>query len=337
MTRPERVIGNLNRALHALLDDDPRAYVIGEDVADPYGGAFKATRGLSDRHPERVISSPISEGGIVGVAAGLALTGNHPVVEMMFSDFAALAFDQLLNFASKSVSMYGRTVPMSMVVRCPTGGNRGYGPTHSQSLQKHFIGIPALSLHEMSPFHDNADVLTAMLSSEQPCMLFEDKTLYARTMHQGGIVDDLFRYELLDDPSRTARVFPVDCADPDWIILAPGGLTERAVAAMRTLLLEEEVTCELLVPSRLHPFTVEPLLETLSRARRICVAEDSAAGGTWGEMLAQQLHQHLWHRLAQPVLLLSARPSVIPTAAHLEHTVLLQAPALRRALTEASQ
>lgn len=125
MTRRQRVAENLNSALHHLLGAHPGTYLIGEDVADPYGGAFKVTRGLSDRFPDRVLSSPLSEGGIAGVGAGLALAGNRSVVEMMFSDFAALAFDPLLNFAAKSVSMYGRRVPMSMVVRCPTGGNRG--------------------------------------------------------------------------------------------------------------------------------------------------------------------------------------------------------------------
>ncbi|MEU6162846.1 alpha-ketoacid dehydrogenase subunit beta [Streptomyces tanashiensis] len=337
MTRRERVAENLNRALHTLLDNDPSAYVIGEDISDPYGGAFKVTKGLSDRHPGRVLSSPISEGGIAGAGAGLALAGSRPVVEMMFSDFAALAFDQLLNFASKSVSMYGRTVPMSMVVRCPTGGNRGYGPTHSQSIQKHFIGIPGLNLYEASPFHDNVDVFTAMLGHEQPCVLFEDKVLYTRTMHTDGVVDALFRYELIGDDNPTARVFPVDSGDPDWIVIAPGGLTERVTGAMRSLLLDEELTCELLVPSRLYPFDVQPLLPLLSRTRRICVVEDGAAGGTWGEMLAQQLHEHLWGRLSRPVLLLSAEASIIPTAAHLEREVILQEMTIHRVIAEASQ
>ncbi|MCF2436129.1 alpha-ketoacid dehydrogenase subunit beta [Streptomyces thinghirensis] len=186
MTRRQRVAENLNSALHHLLGAHPGTYLIGEDVADPYGGAFKVTRGLSDRFPDRVLSSPLSEGGIAGVGAGLALAGNRSVVEMMFSDLAALAFDPLLNFAAKSVSMYGRRVPMSMVVRCPTGGNRGYGPTHSQSLQKHFLGIPSLHLREVSLFHDNQRVLTAMLDREEPGVLFEDKVLYTRAMYQAG-------------------------------------------------------------------------------------------------------------------------------------------------------
>lgn len=337
MTRRERVAENLNRALHTLLDTDPSAYVLGEDIADPYGGAFKVTKGLSDRHPERVITTPLSESGITGVGAGLALAGNRPVVEMMFADFASLAFDQLLNFASKSVSMYGRRIPLSMVVRCPTGGNRGYGPTHSQSIQKHFIGIPELSLYETTPFHDNHDVFTAMLDREQPCVLFEDKVLYTRPLFTDGVVDELFCYELIGDDNPTAHVRPVDEAEPDWIVIAPGGLAERAVEAMRSLLLEEELSCELLVPSRLYPFDLSALLPVLSRTRGICVVEDGTADGTWGELLAQQAHTRLWGRLRQPVLLLSAEPSIIPTAAHLEREVILQSRTVHRAIAEASK
>ena len=142
----ERVRENLNNALKLLLEQDERVFLLGEDVVDPYGGAFKVTRGLSSRFPGRVVSTPISEGAIAGVAGGLALSGSRPIAEVMFADFAGLCFDQLYNFASKSVAMYGRRQPMHMVMRCPVGGNRGYGPTHSQSPQKHFIGIPHLTV-----------------------------------------------------------------------------------------------------------------------------------------------------------------------------------------------
>ena len=146
--------GNLNRGLHTVFANDPRVYLLGEDVLDPYGGAFKVTRGLSTRYPDRVLTTPISEGAIVGVGNGLALAGDRAIVEVMFGDFVTLAFDQIVNFAAKSVAMYGRRLPMHLVVRCPVGGNRGYGPTHSQCPQKHFVGVPDLALFEVSPFRE---------------------------------------------------------------------------------------------------------------------------------------------------------------------------------------
>ena len=107
-----RVSQNLNQALHDVLAEIPDLYLLGEDIADPYGGAFKVTKGLSTRFPDRVLTTPLSEGGLVGVAAGLALAGQRAIAEIMFGDFVSLAFDQIVNFASKSVSMYGRRVPM---------------------------------------------------------------------------------------------------------------------------------------------------------------------------------------------------------------------------------
>ncbi|GAA3124923.1 transketolase C-terminal domain-containing protein [Planomonospora alba] len=325
-----RVAENLNAALHGLLDDDPAAYVLGEDVLDPYGGAFKITRGLSTRFPGRVITTPISEGALTGVAAGLALAGNTAVAEIMFGDFATLAFDQLCNFAAKSVSMYGSRLPLRMIVRCPTGGGRGYGPTHSQSLQKHFVGVPGLALYEMSPFHDNREVLAAMVERGEPCLFFEDKVLYTRPAGQAG---PLLRVRRDGDLAVVEPVVPELADRPDCVIVAPGGTAHRAMEAMRSLLLEEEIACRLLVPSRLYPLDAEALLPHLGRV--VLVAEESAPGGAWGAEVAHQVHQRAWERLRGPVRLVCSRASVIPTAAHLEREVLVSAPAIHRAVREA--
>ncbi|MFF5243533.1 alpha-ketoacid dehydrogenase subunit beta [Streptosporangium sp. NPDC000095] len=323
-----RVAENLNAALHGLLNDDHTAYVLGEDILDPYGGAFKITKGLSTRFPERVIGTPISEGALTGVAAGLALAGNTAVAEIMFGDFVALAFDQLCNFAGKSVSMYGRRLPLRMVVRCPTGGGRGYGPTHSQSLQKHFVGMPGLSLYEMSPFHDNRAVFAAMLERGEPCVFFEDKVLYTRQMER---VDPLF---LMRRDGDLAVVDIRDAGDrPDCVVIAPGGMVHRVLGAMRSLMMEEEISARLLVPSRLYPLDVDTLLPHLGDV--VLVAEESTAGGTWGSEVAHLLHARLWDRLRGPVRLVHSQDSVIPTAAHLENEVLAGESTIHHAVREA--
>jgi pyruvate/2-oxoglutarate/acetoin dehydrogenase E1 component len=330
----ERVVENLNQALHALMADDPGLTLLGEDLVDPYGGAFKVTRGLSGRWPDRVLSTPLSEGGIVGVAGGLALAGQSAIVEIMFSDFVALAFDQILNFASKSTAMYGRRVPMRLVVRCPTGGNRGYGPTHSQSPQKHFVGIPGLSLHEVSPFHDNRTVLAGMLATGRPGLLFEDKVLYTNRMYADGVVDELFRYDLIGPDADVARVWVDDPGQADCVLVVPGGLAARAVSVARELLLRDDIVCQVLVPSRLWPVDADTLLPPIARAGRVVVAEESTAGGTWGAELAQAVHARLWGTLRAPVRLVHSADRVIPTAAHLERTVLVQDTDIHRAVKE---
>jgi pyruvate/2-oxoglutarate/acetoin dehydrogenase E1 component len=196
--KQERVVENLNRALHEVFAEDPHVFFIGEDVLDPYGGAFRVSHGLSTKFPDRVLTTPISEAAIVGFAGGLSLMGNKPIVEIMFGDFVTLAYDQIVNFISKSVTMYGEPYELNCVVRVPIGGGRGYGPTHSQSLQKHFIGIPNLDLYELSPFHDNAEIFRRITNVGRPCLFFEDKVLYTRDMFRDGRVDDLFSFEYLD-------------------------------------------------------------------------------------------------------------------------------------------
>jgi pyruvate/2-oxoglutarate/acetoin dehydrogenase E1 component len=328
-----RVAENLNHALHETLEERPDAMVLGEDIADPYGGAFRVTKGLSSRFPGRVLSTPISEGGIVGAAAGIALAGGSAIVEMMFSDFTALAFDQITNFAAKSVTMYGRTVPVPLIVRCPTGGRRGYGPTHSQSLQKHFVGVPNLALYEVSPFHDNRALLPRLLDAGRPCLLFEDKVLYTARMFEDGRVDDLFTFDALDD--ETVRVHCGDPGDAACVLIAPGGLAHRALAAMRSLLVEQEITCKLLVPSRLYPLDPGPLLPSLATAELVCVVEDSTAGGTWGADLAHQIHAGLWGTLRRPVRLIHGADAVIPADPGLERQVVVQDTTIHRTVLEA--
>jgi len=327
-----RVAENLNRSLHTLFEDNPDLHLLGEDVVDPYGGAFKITRGLSTRFPDRVLATPLSEGGFVGVAAGLALAGVPAIAEIMFADFVTLAFDQIVNFASKSVSMYGRALPLPLLVRCPTGAGRGYGPTHSQSLQKHFIGVPGLSLYEISPFHDNLALLSGILAQAEPAVLFEDKILYTQPMFAGGRADELFSYDLPYPDPGTARVFLDDPDGADCVLIAPGGLAYRALRAMRALLLDDEISCLLLVPTRLHPFDLEPLMGQLKHARAIFVAEDSTAGGTWGAEIAHQVHQRMWGDLERPVTLIHSADSVIPAAAHLEQQVLVRDTTIHRTI-----
>ncbi|HEY0640792.1 MAG TPA: transketolase C-terminal domain-containing protein, partial [Pseudonocardiaceae bacterium] len=330
-----RVAENLNRALHSLFEREQRLYLLGEDVVDPYGGAFRITRGLSGRFPDRVLSTPLSEGGILGVGGGLALCGNKVIVEIMFGDFIALGFDQILNFASKSVSMYGTDVPMPLVVRCPVGGNRGYGPTHSQSPQKHFIGIPNLALYELSPFHDAGTLLDVAFGRRAPGILFEDKVLYTRRMVPPDRVDDLFRHRMLGERPGWAHAFPDGSTNPDVVVIAPGGVVHRAMDAARALRAENGRSVHVLTPAQLYPLDLGPVLPLLAAAGRVAVVEESTAGGTWGAEVARQLYERIWSSLRGPVLLLNSADSIIPTAGHLERRVLLGADDIREGLRAA--
>ena len=110
-----RVVDSINQALHELLEQDRSLHVLGEDILDPYGGAFKVTKGLSERFPERVLTTPISEACIVGLATGMAMRGKPTIVEVMFGDFLCLAMDQLLNHASKLAWVYDDQISVPLI------------------------------------------------------------------------------------------------------------------------------------------------------------------------------------------------------------------------------
>src|SRR6185369_2601495 len=147
--------------------------------------------------------------------------------------FIFLAIDQIVNFAAKSVTMYGGHLPHPVMFRCPVGGHRGYGPTHSQSVQKHFIGVPNLDLYELSPLHDMALHLPRIFARGNPALLFESKTLYAQPMCIDGRVDELFAFDFIDAEQLIARAF-IDTA-PQVLILCMGGMFPACLAAARQL------------------------------------------------------------------------------------------------------
>ena len=181
---PVTVRASINEALRRLLATDARVILLGEDLHDPYGGAFKVTAGLSTQFPERVLSTPIGEAGLVGASIGLALAGYRPVAEIMFADFLSLAMDQLYNHAVKFAMFDGVTVPL--VVRTPSGGRRGYGPTHSQSPEGLMTAVPGLTVVAPSHRHEAGHLLErAVLAWQAPVVFFEHKLLYGVTEDQG--------------------------------------------------------------------------------------------------------------------------------------------------------
>lgn len=168
----------IQQALVSEMDADERVVLLGEDIGS-YGGAFKVTRGLLDRYgPRRVIDTPISEAAVAGICTGAAMTGMRPVMEVMFMDFTTLIFDQLLNHAAKFHYMYGGSVTVPMVVRTPTGGGRGYGPTHSQSLESYMMKIPGLKVIAPAFCEDARGLLASAIRDDNPVVFAEHKKLY---------------------------------------------------------------------------------------------------------------------------------------------------------------
>jgi pyruvate/2-oxoglutarate/acetoin dehydrogenase E1 component len=295
------------------MEMDGRVFILGEDILDPYGGAFRVMRGLSTAFPDRVLTTPISEAGIVGLAAGMALRGLRPVVEIMFGDFLTLAADQVINHIAKFRWMYAEQVSVPLVIRTPMGGRRSYGPTHSQTLEKLFLGIPGLKVLAPNPFSDPGDLLLqAILDDDDPVLFIENKLLYLLNLREPAAQRE-FTFQIDSTPaqqphwsdSQPARGYPAvrmrlnDAPPPTLTIAAYGYMAELAQQAAIILAYQHEIFAELIIPTQLAPFNIRPILDSARQTRRLLVIEEGTQTMGWGaeivalaaEILGEQLQQ----------------------------------------------
>ncbi len=320
---PERCVTVLNRALHDLLDRREDVYLLGEDVLDPYGGAFKVTQGLSSRFPERVLTTPVSEASIFGVAAGLALRGFRPILEIMFGDFVTLGFDQVVNGIAKFAEMFDEQVSVPLVVRTPMGGRRGYGPTHSQSLEKLLLGVPGIAVVAASECHDLGALLSEAVDDDGPVVLIENKLLYGRPNRRpvDGHVDQFRclegggRYPALSFSGNEFRAATAT-------VCTYGGMLPLALEAATELILEHELFVEVVALAGLLPLDVEPVLESVGRTGALVTVEEGTLTAGVGAELAARVQADAWDDLRAPVRRVAARDGIVPAAPELEREAL---------------
>ena len=324
--KPKTVLASLNAGMHQALEADPQVIVLGEDLLDPYGGSFKVTKGLSSRFPDRVITTPISEAGITGIAGGMALRGLRPVVEIMFGDFSTLIVDQVVNHLAKFSTMYGQEVKVPVVIRTPMGGRRGYGPTHSQSLEKLFLGVPGLTV--LAPFHfwgtDSAlgtpgELLTqAATKGQTPTFFVEHKLQYLLKLFTE---EDLTEHTLTDLGSPDGYPFYKlalkSAPNPQLTLAAYGFMAHLAMESMLTLAYEHEIFCDLLVPTCLAPYELSPLFESTAATGRLLTLEEGTLSLGWGAEVLARTAEALGPRLRK-VGRLAGAETVIPAAPRLE-------------------
>ena len=331
------VLDALNSALMRALRQDETVILMGEDILDPYGGAFKVTRGLSSAFPDRVQTSPISEAGLVGVAAGMALRGQRPVVEIMFGDFITLAADQLINHAAKFRWMYNDQVHLPLVVRTPMGGRRGYGPTHSQTLEKILLGVPGLSVLAPSNLVGASGIgpgellFSAILEQSDPLLFVEHKLQYLLPVMNAAALVDFELTEVVSQAFPGAVRTPtcrlaIGGAPPAVVTMVGYGyMAELARQAQLELAYQAEIFTELVVPTRLAPFDLAPVFESAGRTGRLLVVEEGTRTLGWGaEVLAQAAEEPgLDLRCARR---LAARDEPVAAAPRLESQQLPGAP-----------
>ncbi len=287
-------------------------FIIGEDVQDPYGGAFKVTKGLSTLYPNNIIAVPMCEQGFFGMGVGMAFEGSYVVVESMFGDFVTLMADQMINHAAKFSQMYKES--MRIVLRCPSGGYKGYGATHSQSLERIYFGIPGVQIVAPSIAHSPGKLLEKALDSGIPTVFVESKSDYPRELlGSSGLFWEKEMFE--EDGFPIARI-KVKNEKPDYTIIVYGGLVQDALDVMEYFLYEEEMNIDIVIPSNLSEIRN---IADFVRCRNVLIIEEGVRDFGWGAEVA-------CHFLESGVKVqrAGAENSFIPASGKWEHKVLLQ-------------
>jgi pyruvate/2-oxoglutarate/acetoin dehydrogenase E1 component len=300
----------IRQALEEEMTRDERVILIGEDLAE-YGGAFKVTEGIVGRFgPERVINTPISENSVVGVCVGAAMTGLRPVTEMMFMDFITLAMDQIVNHAAKFRAIYGEQCRVPIVIRCPCGAGRGYGPTHSQSLEPWFVHTPGLKVVAPSTPSDAKGLLKSAIRDDDPVIFLESKALYGL---RGDVPEG--EYTVPIGHARLAR------EGSDLSLIAYGRLVCDAVRAHDELA-KEGVSAEVLDLRTLKPLDMEAIVRSVSKTGRVVIAEESHRMCGIGAEIGFRLLEECFDVLDAPPRRVAFDDIPIPAAESLERAAM---------------
>ena len=303
LTTVQFIKGALDRALA----DDPRVFLMGEDIA-AYGGSFGVTRGLVDKYgPDRIRNTPISEPAFTGMAIGAAVAGSRPIVEIMFMDFITLCVDQLVNMAAKLHYVYGQSCPL--VLRTAMGAGRSYGATHSQCLERLFSDGP-----------DCARLLLGALADPNPVLVLEHKLLYP------------LRFEEPAEPLAPVAPGSARITRPgtDVTIVAWSYMAHLALQAAAALA-EEEIEAEVVDVRSLAPLDAATLIASARKTGRVLVVEEGPRTGGLAAEIAAQITEGAFGVLAAPVRRLAMPDTPIPSARELERALMPDAASIAAA------
>ncbi len=291
---------------------DPRVFVYGEDVGGRYGNAFLLLRPLLARFGDRIINSPIAEGGVLGVCVGAALAGQRPIGEMQFNDFVATGFNQLVNNAAKTRYRWGADVPM--VVRMPFGGLRHAGPYHSQNTEAWFYRTPGLKIVVPSTPADARALLAAAVADPDPVLFYEHIALYRDPRIKQALGDQA------PAPLPIGRAALRRQGD-DLAIISYGAYVHIAVRVADTLG-RDGIAASVLDLRSLSPLDRTALLAIARRCHRVLIVHEDSRTGSVGESLAAIIQEEAFEWLDAPVRIAGALDTPVPYSPPLEEFVL---------------
>jgi 2-oxoisovalerate dehydrogenase E1 component len=300
----EAVMLGVADALHA----DPRVFVYGEDVGRKYGNAFLLLRPLLKEFGDRIINSPLAEGGVLGVCVGAALAGQRPIGEIQFNDFVATGFNQLVNNAAKIRYRWGADVPI--VVRMPFGGLRHAGPYHSQNTEAWFYRTPGLKIVVPSTPHDARALFRSAVADPDPVLYYEHIALYRDPRIKQALPDEA------PEPLSIGRAALRREGD-DLAIISYGAYVHVALRVAGRLA-SDGVEASVLDLRSLAPLDRDALLALGRHCHRVLIVhEDSRTGGI-GESLAAIVQEEAFESLDAPVRIVGALDTPVPYSPPLE-------------------
>ena len=304
----------LSEGIFEEMSRDDRVFLMGEDIG-AYGGAFKVTRGFLEHFGgQRVIDTPIAEGGFTGAAAGAAHMGLRPVVEMQFMDFISPAYDVLTNYIA--TSLYRGAGPMPLVVRGPVGGGNRGGPFHSQNVEMAFFHTPGLKIVYPSNAYDAKGLIKAAIRDDNPVIFEEHKGLYRAPALREVLPDEDYIVPL--GKARTVR------EGTDLTIVTYGAMVHKSTEAADLLEKEDGVKVEILDLRTLLPLDEDAIIDSVKRTGKLLVVhEDTRTGGIAGE-IAIRVSEKAFEWLDGPVLRVTAIDSPVPYSGSLEDYFLPQ-------------
>lgn len=280
----------VNDALRVEMRRDPNVVVLGEDVGK-FGGVFRATAGLYEEFgPDRVIDTPLAEGGIIGAAIGMAMYGLRPVPEIQFSDFIFPAFDQIVNELAKLRYRSGNQYSAPMVIRTPFGGGIKGGHYHSQSPEALFIHTAGLKVVAPSNPHDAKGLLLASLRQPDPVLFFEPKRVYRAAKGEVPEGD----YEV---PLGQASVLK---EGRDVSVFTYGAMVYEAQAAVEKAA-EKGIDCELIDLRTLWPLDIDTLVESARKTGRVVVVHEAPRTCGLGAEISSLIQERCFVHLEAPI------------------------------------
>jgi 2-oxoisovalerate dehydrogenase E1 component len=296
------------RGVGDALRSDPRTFVYGQDVGGKYGNAFLLLRPLLGELGDRILNSPLSEGGILAVCIGAALEGQRPIGEIQFNDFVATGFNQLVNNAAKIRYRWGGSVPM--VVRMPWGGLRRAGPYHSQNTEPWFYRTPGLKIVTPSTPYDARALMAAAVADPDPVLYYEHIALYR---------EPRIKQVLSEEPPEALPLGKAALRRAgDALAIVSYGAYVHVATRVADRLEQDGIRAAVLDLRSLAPLDRDALLRVARHCGKVLIVhEDSRTGGI-GESLAAVIQEEAFEDLDAPVRIVGALDAPVPYSPPLE-------------------